>query len=213
MQLLDPTTTLLETESHLVLHNVPWETYEALLELFGDDQPGLRMNYLHGTLELWMPGGEHERLKKTIARLVEAFAEEFDLELNGYGSTTFRKKAKERGLEPDECYCLGELKDFPDIAIEIAITTQVVDRLEIYRGLGVREVWAWRKKSLVFYSLESPDQPYQILERSQILPQLDPTLLICYLNEANQTKAVKAYRMALRQAQGSALKLSDDPTP
>lgn len=29
----------------------------------------------------------------------------------------FRKKAKERGLEPDECYCFGPLKKVPDIVI------------------------------------------------------------------------------------------------
>jgi Uma2 family endonuclease len=202
MQLLDPQPIDPQPsiqESGLVLHNVTWEQYEALLTLFGDDQPGLRMNYLNGTLELWMPGREHERLKTLIARLIEAFAEEYDLELNGYGSTTFRKQAKERGLEPDECYCLGELKDVPDIAIEIAVTTRVVDRFEIYRGLGVREVWVWRNNALLFYSLQSPDQPYQVIPRSQILPQLDPELLIHYLGEMNQTQAVRSYRQNLRK--------------
>ncbi|NJK62997.1 MAG: Uma2 family endonuclease [Synechococcaceae cyanobacterium SM2_3_1] len=197
MQLLDPKAST--QSSSFVLDNVTWDQYEALLNLFGDDQPGLRMNYLNGTLELWMPGREHERLKKTLTRLIEAFAEEYDLELNGYGSTTFRKQAKERGLEPDECYCLGELKDFPDIAVEIALTTRVVDRFEIYRGLEVREVWVWRNKALVFYSLESPDQPYQVIPRSNILPQLDPELLLPHLEETNQTRAVKVYRSRLRQ--------------
>jgi hypothetical protein len=28
---------------------------------------------------------------------------ERDVPLNGYGSTTFRKRAKERGIDPDEC--------------------------------------------------------------------------------------------------------------
>ena len=69
MQLLDPKPTLLEAESRVALHNVPWETYEALIALFGDDQPGLRMNYLDGTLEFWMPGREHERIKKEPVRI------------------------------------------------------------------------------------------------------------------------------------------------
>lgn len=198
MQLLDPKIALPEADSRLLLHNISWDQYEALLAVFGDDHPGLRMNYLNGNLEVWMPGREHERLKTLFGRLIEAFAEEFDLELNGYGSTTFRKQAAARGLEPDECYCLGELKEVPDIAIEIVITTGLLDRLTIYRGLGVREVWVYRKQTLVFYHLETADQPYQISDHSQILPTLDPDLLSSFFDQANQTQAVKAYRLALR---------------
>lgn len=200
MQLLDPQRSEPTPDSRLLLHHVPWATYESLLNLFGDQQPGLRMNYLQGSLEIWMPGREHERIKTLFGRLVEAFAEEFDLELNGYGSTTFRKRAAERGLEPDECYCLGELGDVPDIAIEVVVTSSLLDRLEIYRGLGVREVWVWRQGKLLFYSLESSEQPYQQADWSQILPQLDPELLISFLEETNQTQAVKSYRARLRQS-------------
>jgi Uma2 family endonuclease len=48
------------------------------------------MTYLEGTLELITTSPKHERLTKIIARLIEAFAEELDLELNGYGAATFR---------------------------------------------------------------------------------------------------------------------------
>lgn len=201
MQLLDPKTALPEADSRILLHNISWDKYEALLFVFGDDHPGLRMNYLNGSLEVWMPGPEHERLKTLLGRLIEAFAEEFDLELNGYGSTTFRKQVAEQGLEPDECYCLGELKEVPDIAIEIVITTGLIDRLTIYRGLGVREVWVYRKQRLTFYHLEISDQPYQISDHSQLLPTLNPDLLTRFFSETNQTQAVKAYRQALRQLQ------------
>src|SRR5450432_4652687 len=45
---------------------------------------------------------------------------ERDVDLRGFGGTTFRREAKERGLEPDECYKLGKLEEdgVPDIAIE-----------------------------------------------------------------------------------------------
>ena len=45
-----------------------------------------------------------------------------------------------RGVEPDECYCLGTLAEIPDIAIEIALTSGGIDKLEVYRGLQVPEV-------------------------------------------------------------------------
>jgi Uma2 family endonuclease len=134
-------------EQRLVLEGVTWEQYDALVALFMNQFPALRMTYLEGTLELMTTSPEHERLKTIIARLIEAFAEELDVELNGYGSATFRKEAAARGLEPDECYCLGELHDVPDIALEIVLTSGGIDKLEVYQGLGVQEVWFWRISS------------------------------------------------------------------
>jgi Uma2 family endonuclease len=58
---------------------------------------------------------------------------------------TFRKPAKERGLEPDECYVLQTLRDVPDIAIEVAYRHGVIDKLHVYAGLGVKEVWLWEQ--------------------------------------------------------------------
>jgi Uma2 family endonuclease len=189
-----------DTEQRIVLQSIPWEKYEALLFLFGDDYPGLRLNYLEGALEIWMPGRTHENIKKMLARLLETFAEEQNLDLNGYGSTTFRLRAKERGLEPDECYVFGELGEVPDLALEVVITHGVLDRLDIYRGLGIREVWVWEKQQLNFYILLDQDQPYFLQSRSQLLPELDPNLLLQFLDPTNQTQSVKAYRIALKSA-------------
>lgn len=73
------------------------------------DTPGLRMTYCQGVLELMSPSREHELCKTSIARLVELYAFLRELPLNGYGSTTFRREAKERGVEPDECYRVGSV--------------------------------------------------------------------------------------------------------
>ena len=137
--------------------------------------------------------------KKIIARLIEAFAEELDLDLNGYGSATFRKEAAARGLEPDECYCLGELHDVPDIALEIVLTSGGIDKLKVYQGLRVKEVWFWENQRLSIYSLVNEGQGYEALQTSQLLPQLDVALLSRFVGNANQTQAVKAYRQALRE--------------
>ena len=42
------------------------------MTLFLDQFPALRMTYLEGSLELMTTSPEHERLKKIIARLIEA---------------------------------------------------------------------------------------------------------------------------------------------
>lgn len=68
-------------EQRLVLKDISWQQYDALVALFINQLPALRMTYLEGTLELITTSPEHEHLKKTIARLIEAFAEELDLDL------------------------------------------------------------------------------------------------------------------------------------
>lgn len=44
---------------------------------------------------------------RTSRRPIELFALETDTPLYGYGSTTIRREAGERGLEPDECYTVA----------------------------------------------------------------------------------------------------------
>lgn len=127
-----------------MVHGVTYAQYVALRD--GLDIAGLRMTFCEGTLELVTPSPDHERAKKLVARLLELYAYLEDIRLYGYGSTTFRKEAKERGLEPDECYYFGEDFDaerrpFPDLAIEIVISSGM-DKLTAYAGLQVPEVVA-----------------------------------------------------------------------
>jgi Uma2 family endonuclease len=182
-------------EQRLVLHSVSWQQYENLLTVFGD-RPGLRLIYLEGTLEIFMPSSEHERIKKIIARLLERYAEEMDIPLHGCGSTTFRQAATAQGLEPDESYCIGTLKELPDLAIEINLTSGSIDKLAIYRGLGIPEVLVWQNNKLTFYDLrESIDIE---VTSSQFLPGLDFQLLARYIQPQNQPQAIKDFLAAIR---------------
>ena len=74
----------------VVLYDIPWATYEALLAARGD-RAGVRMAYLQGALELMSPSQDHEGIKKLIARLLEAYAEERGLTLEGFGSMTLKE--------------------------------------------------------------------------------------------------------------------------
>jgi Uma2 family endonuclease len=186
----------LDPEERFVLYGVPWATYVVLRDTL-DDHSGLRMTYLEGTLELMSPSGDHEDYKKMIARLLEAWAEESDVPLNGRGGQTFRREAKQRGLEPDECYAVGPFGDVPQIAIEVVISSDLVDKLDVYCGLGVAEVWVWRAGKLRVHVLRSGR--YEERGRSEILPALDVDLLASFVSVgADQTAAVKAYRVSLR---------------
>lgn len=185
-----------DLDQRIVLRDVSWEQYEALLALFGDDPPGIRMAYLEGALEIMSPSRKHETIKKVVARLVELYAIERGISLTGLGSTTFRRAAKERGVEPDECYCVGEDKEFPDIAFEVVLTSGGVNRLAIYEGLGVAEVWLWRNGNFEIYRLGPTG--YERRERSGLLPELDFAQLVPLVEMQDQTRALQTFRDALR---------------
>jgi Uma2 family endonuclease len=182
-------------DQRVVIHGVPWQTYSAIRELL--DSPGLRMTYIEGTLELMTPSPLHELRKKTIARLVEVFALERDVPLVGYGSTTFRREAKERGLEPDECYVLGgELRDAPDIALEVVVKSGGIAKLPIYAGLGVREVWFFHNERFRLYRLDG--DRYVEIAGSELVPALDFEVLAGFAVRPDQHQAVREYRDLLR---------------
>jgi Uma2 family endonuclease len=185
-------------EQRVLLSGVTWPQYESLLETFGD-RPGLRLLYSKGMLEIFMPSSEHEMLKKVIARLLERYAEETDIVIHGYGSTTFRSEIQAQGLEPDECYCVDTLKERPDFAIEINLMSGGINKLAIYKGLGVPEVLIWQNNALTLYDLRG--EIYQEASYSQFFPGLDFGLLAQYVKPHNQPQAVKAFLEALRSRQ------------
>lgn len=181
-------------DQRVVVYGVPFRTYSAIRELL--DSPGIRLTYLEGALEIMSPSPLHEDLKKRIARLVELFALERDVPLYGYGSTTFRREAKERGLEPDECYVLGHtLHDYPDIALEVALTSGGIDKLAVYEGLGVREVWFWKENHFELFELQATG--YEPRGESTLVPGLDFAELAEFVQRADQHEALKEYRARL----------------
>jgi Uma2 family endonuclease len=153
------------------------------------------MAYLDGTLEIMSPARTHEHDKTLIARLVEADGDEMGLDLIGFGSETYRRKAKEAGVEPDECYCLGTAKPVPDFAIEVVHTSGGVDKLEIYRRLKVPEVWFWARERFWVYRLVG--RRYVEKPRSEVLPGFNLAAcaqLVASTEESQQAAAVRAWR-------------------
>ncbi len=179
------------------LDGIPWETYVALRDSLDEQGSNVRLTYLEGALEIMSPGGPHEISKKLLGRLIEAYAEERDLDLDGWGSTTYRDKVLARGLEPDECYVLGGPKPVPDLAIEIVFSRPKIDKLAVYRGLGVGEVWVLREGRLTVHVLGP--EGYAVRDRSALLPDLDLDLLLSFLQiDESQTRLVKRFRAAIR---------------
>jgi Uma2 family endonuclease len=192
---LDPTAI-----DHFVhLRDVSFRAYEALLEMRGERSVP-RIAYSQGVLELMTPSRFHETDKTRFARLLEAWAEETGIQVEGFGSWTLKSSREERGAEPDECYTVGRIAesddDRPDIAIEVIWTAGGLDKLEIYRKLGVGEVWFYERGSLKFFRLRG--ETYEECQRSPLLPGVDPELFLRCMAEPSQVAAVRSLRAALR---------------
>lgn len=185
-------------EQRMVIHGVSWKDYVILREAL--DTAGLRMTYCEGVLELMSPSRSHELWKTTIARLIELYAFLRGLPLVGYGSTTFRNQAKERGAEPDECWCCGVLMkdgEFPQVVLEVIATSPILDKLHVYDGFEVPEVWLFEDGVFALYR-RRPEGGYQRVERSSFFPELDFALIATYATREDQHVALQEFAQAVQ---------------
>jgi Uma2 family endonuclease len=120
------------------------------------------------------------------------------------GSATIGMKAVGARKEPDESYCLGERKSIPDLAIEITVSSDGIDVLEIYRRIGVPEVWFWEDGVITVYVWRSrivsarESTGYELVPQSELLPELDLRSLEFHSRMADQYDAVEAFIQTLQ---------------
>jgi Uma2 family endonuclease len=188
----------LPADSIVVLHGATWADFQRVLEIRGE-RPVPRITYLEGDLELMSPSLPHESIKSMIGCLVEAWCLEKGVDITPYGSWTLENKESERGVEPDECYVLGDVPapERCDLAIEVIWTSGGIDKLEVYRKLGVREVWIWKRGRIEVFALRG--ERYEAIERSELLPGIDLAELVRFVEQQPMTRAVREYRARLRE--------------
>ena len=184
-------------EDRVVLGGVSWEQYVAINEERGEDHSNPRLYYLNEQLEIMTTSLQHERLKERIGMLLVEYVNENDLEIFPHGQATMQKM-EEAGAEPDASWCFGEEKDVPDIALEIALTSGGIEKLEIYRCFAVREVWFWRNEHLEIWNLRADASGYDGPMRvSQQLPSLDLQMIERCLALPTWREARRAFREGL----------------
>lgn len=185
----------------VTLRGVSFTEYETMLRWRGESAVP-RMTYLEGTLELMTPSIFHELGKKAFARVIEAWSEEVGIELEGAGSWTLKARKDERGAEPDECYFVMRpgrkiaTAKHPDFAIEVIWTRGGLDKLDVYRKLGVPEVWMLERGKLTFHVLKGG--VWKTAKRSAAVPSLDPSDVEAAMREETQVQAVRRIRELVR---------------
>ncbi len=188
-----------------------WRGYGKILDAIGEHH--LLVTYDSGRLELLSPSPEHELAKALLGSLVETLLEERGTGYLRGGSITFRRKVLDKGMEPDDCFWIAHRKAMinvkrwlprlhppPDLVLEIEVSQSLVGRLPILAALGVPEVWRWRDQSVLPMGLE-PDQSYQPLANSRMIPGVDFAVLSDHMRMADRhdTFEIKqAFRSRLR---------------
>jgi Uma2 family endonuclease len=176
--------------SLMTIRDVTWEQFEAILEEREAAGIRTRIAYIQGTLEIMSPLPIHERLHRIIGHIVVALLDIQERDWEDFGSTTFRKKAKKAGLEPDTCFYIQNAEKVrdrkridmtvdppPDLAIEADVTSQTA--LDIYEVLEVPEVWIYTEEKFTINVLtdgkyvESSTSPtFPNLPILELIPQL-----------------------------------------
>ncbi|XGV98081.1 MAG: Uma2 family endonuclease [Leptolyngbya sp. BL-A-14] len=165
----------------LVIRDVNWQEFEAILEELGDRRAS-RIAYYRGTLEIRMPSPEHEVDKELLGDMVKLLLEELDISCECFGSTTFKSQVMESGIEPDQCFYIKNhdimrgrrrvdlsIDPPPDLAIEVDVTSKT--QLDAYETLGVAELWRFENGRLQISILEAGKyQPSQISPTFPTLP-------------------------------------------
>ena len=186
---------LARLKDHVLLSHVSWETYDALLDICADRR--LRHTYDRGRLEFTTRSSVHEIYKSLLGAFVVILAEEFDLKLFLGGELTLRRPDLSRGLEPDQCYWIGNeakvrgrtelefpIDPPPDLFVEIEISRSVLDRLEVLAALRVPEVWRFNGEQLQVGLLQ-PDGQYSWGETSPTFPKVPMKEIPALLDLAN----------------------------
>ncbi len=102
-------------------------------------------------------------------------------------------------LLADECYLIGKpLADFPEIVLEVIHTSPLLNKLDVYAGFGVAEVWIFKDGRFRLYELERSTSSYRVIERSGLVPGLDFSMIARYAIRTDTPQALRELAAELR---------------
>lgn len=188
-------------EQRIILENTSWETYERLLAEHPNSQSP-RFTYDNGRLELMVISRRHEQPNRKLALIVEIIAEEFGIDIELTGSTTFRREDLAKGFEPDSSFYIKNAEAIqgkdeidlyidppPDLVIEVDITSPSLPRFPIFAATGVPEVWRYDGRLVQIFKLNTAAQGYELAPHSLALPPVSGEVLTKFLRDSETMKS------------------------
>lgn len=204
---IDPAISTTPVVQRIVLHDISWETYEALLNEL--ERQHLFLTYDRGTLELMSPLPKHDRSGRLLGRLLYVYTEMRGIPIASFGMTTWRRRDLAKGLEADECFYIRnepavrgredislEKDPPPDLAIEIDITRSSLDKEEIYAAIGIPELWRFEDERLTVRVLRD-NGTYELVPVSPSFPDLPSEQIERFMHSRHgmgETEWIRAFR-------------------
>lgn len=198
------TTSLAVAEQRVILHGIRWQTYEDLLSQ-NEGNGGVHFAFDQGKLEIMTLSPRHELLKHALALLVEVLAEEFELDVIGFGSTAFRRNDLERGFEPDACFYIAHAEQVrnletidlhfdppPDLVIKIDISHPSLNKFPIFHAMGVPEIWRYDGEWVSIFHLQG--NGYTPQRESLAFPKVTTQLLTEWTENSTRLKRTEWLR-------------------
>ena len=185
----------LPEEQRFFRHGLSWEQFKAIQTGF-ENVPGVRLFYCDGVLEIVTIGKPHEVIKCLIGLLLGQYFVEQGIEFFPSGSFS-QVIPKIVEYQADLSYCFETDKPIPDLCIEVVITSGSPIKLQKYKLMGVPEVWFWEDGTIEVYYLR--DQEYEKVVTSELLPELDLSLLNRCILLSSPLEAIREFRQGIQQ--------------
>lgn len=188
---------MLLVEERTRIDGVSWSTYVALCDELDAVGSGVHLTYLEGSLEIMRPGARQQRAKTLLARLIEAYAEERDLDLDGRLHHVSRQGARARArarrmLRAGRSEAGAGSRDRDRVLAAKDRQARRLSRPRRRRGLGAPRRPPHRARPRP-RGLRRPR-----LQRAPARPGSLDLLLSFLLIDESQTRLVKRFRAAIR---------------
>ncbi|MBD2462579.1 Uma2 family endonuclease [Oscillatoria sp. FACHB-1407] len=183
------------TDQRIVIQGT-WEKFKLIQQGF-EETPGAKLSYYQETIEILMPGEDHEFFSHVIGYLLTTFFLKTGIPFKPTGAKT-QEQERQASVQADQSYCIGESKPIPDLSIEV-IFSSGGNKLARYQALGVPEVWLWEDGTLSLFHWRN--QGYEAIARSELpgLEHLDIDLLkrCILMAEPDFAAAVQAFQQEI----------------
>jgi Uma2 family endonuclease len=191
--------------------DVDWQFYKQVSKQL--DERHVFATYYKGSLEIVTVSLLHDRIVGLISLLVRMIAEETDTPLVGAGMTTLVRADLKEAVEPDSSFYLAHASKMrkkkqirlpadppPDLAIEVEVTRRLAARRQIFRDIGVPEIWVYRDGQIRV--LVRAGNKYDEMDRSPTFPQIAPKQIAAFVLEgisADETSWAKSVRRRVHE--------------
>ncbi|MGD0473526.1 MAG: Uma2 family endonuclease [Candidatus Velthaea sp.] len=151
-----------ELGERVICLRMRFAAYEALVTELGDNA-GARMTFDGKALELMSPSADHERYNRLLEGLVQLLSLEWEIAIESTGSATLKRAPF--GAEPDSSFYVQNAAAIagkkqldlaadppPDIAVEIDLSRERIDKQANYADFRVSEFWRYDGRQLRAYA-------------------------------------------------------------